>query len=82
MTSGRPHYQCIFLDQVLRPCPLAPIIRGPAARGVEAHDSLEHYTQSYIIKYQHPHDYAWIHQSTVLVEPRLAGGARHVSYSF
>lgn len=60
---GHRRYDCILLDQVVRPCPLAPIIKGPAARDVEGHRSLEHYQHFYINKYQNPHNYAWIHQS-------------------
>jgi hypothetical protein len=62
-THGRPRYRCAYLDQVIRPCPLSPIIKGPAQRGMEGHDSLDHYFNFYINKYRNPHDYAWMHQS-------------------
>jgi hypothetical protein len=63
MAFGHPRYQCIFLDQVIRPCLLSPIINGPAVQGVEGHDSLDHYYRFYINKYRNPNDYMWMHQS-------------------
>jgi hypothetical protein len=69
---GYSQYRCIFLNQVIRPCPLAPIFSGPAVRGVEGHDSLDHYMNFYINKYRNPHDFAWIHR----VNPRPRGRNR------
>lgn len=60
---GRTRYECVFLEQVIRPCPLSPIIKGAAKRDVEGHDSLSHYDSFYINKYRNPRDYAWIHQT-------------------
>ncbi|CUA74203.1 hypothetical protein RSOLAG22IIIB_11042 [Rhizoctonia solani] len=59
---GRTRYECVFLDQIIRPCPLAPIINGPAERGIEGHESLSYYNSFYINKYRHPRDFAWLHQ--------------------
>ncbi|KAG8691040.1 hypothetical protein FRC11_007309 [Ceratobasidium sp. 423] len=56
---GRTQYECIFLDQVVRPCALSPIIKGAAARGVEGHDSLAHYQSFYLNKYRNPHEFAY-----------------------
>jgi hypothetical protein len=60
---GQPRYECVSLDQIIRPCPLAPIIRGAATPEIEGHASLDHYDEFYINKYRNPHDYAWVHTS-------------------
>ncbi|KAG8707725.1 hypothetical protein FRC09_001650, partial [Ceratobasidium sp. 395] len=31
---GSPRYEVVAVSQIARPCPLAPVIKGPAARGV------------------------------------------------
>lgn len=59
---NRLHYECIPLEQVIRPCPLSPIFNGPADPDVEGHASLDHYCRFYVNKYRNPHDFAWIHQ--------------------
>lgn len=58
---GSPRYEVVAASQIARPCPLSPIIKGRASRGVEGHESLDHYDSFYINKFRRPRDFSFIH---------------------
>ncbi|KAG9091599.1 hypothetical protein FS749_016423 [Ceratobasidium sp. UAMH 11750] len=57
---GSPCYEAIAASQIARPCPLAPRFKGPAARGVVGHESLEHYQEFYINRYRTPRNFFFL----------------------
>ncbi|KAG9122943.1 hypothetical protein FRC07_000441 [Ceratobasidium sp. 392] len=58
---GSPRYEVIAASQLARPCPLAPIFKGRATRGIVGHASLDHYERFYINKYRTPYDFFFLH---------------------
>ncbi|KAG8768445.1 hypothetical protein FRC12_005555 [Ceratobasidium sp. 428] len=58
---GSPRYEVVAASQLARPCPLAPIFKGPATRGIVGHASLDHYKRFYINKYRTPYDFFFLH---------------------
>jgi hypothetical protein len=60
---GEPRYEVISASQIARPCPLSPVFKGPATRGVPGHEVLDHYSKFYINKYRTPHEFLFLHAS-------------------
>lgn len=60
---GAPRFETIAASQLARSCPLSPLIKGPATRGVVGRQSLDHYQQFYINKYRTPNDYFFLLRS-------------------
>jgi hypothetical protein len=58
--EGPRQHRVIPVSQVLRLCPLAPVIRGKAARDVNRDNVLERYTQFYLNKYRTIDDYLFM----------------------
>jgi hypothetical protein len=61
--GGCWQHQMLPASQVVRLCPLAPVIRGHAARDVNHNNILEHYTDFYLNKYQNLDDYMFISEN-------------------
>jgi hypothetical protein len=59
--QNEPQYIVIRADQIVRPCPLLPIIKGPANRNLTNSNALSYYQQFYINKYRHPREFAFLH---------------------
>ncbi|KAG9122176.1 hypothetical protein FRC07_001561 [Ceratobasidium sp. 392] len=59
--GGSLRYEIVAASQLARPCPLAPVIKGPAIPGVVGHDSFNHYKQFFINKYRTPYDFFFLH---------------------
>ncbi|KAG9088843.1 hypothetical protein FS749_001827 [Ceratobasidium sp. UAMH 11750] len=57
---GLPCYEVVAASQIARPCPLTPRFKGPAARGVVGHESLEHYQEFYINQYRTPRNFFFL----------------------
>jgi hypothetical protein len=58
--DGRWQYRMFPASQVVRLCPLAPVIRGRAARDIDRDNVLERYTDFYLNKYRNLDDYMFI----------------------
>lgn len=63
VNRGASRFETIAAAQLARPCPLSPLIKGAATRGVIGHQSLDHYQQFYINKYRTPNDYFFLLRS-------------------
>jgi hypothetical protein len=58
-----PRYEVILAEQIARPCPLSPVFKGSAIRGVVGHESLDRFSKFYINKYRTPHEFLFLHAS-------------------
>jgi hypothetical protein len=63
LDQGSPRYEVISASQIARPCPLSPLLKGSATRGVLGHESLNHYDTFYINKHRTPHEFLFLHTS-------------------
>jgi hypothetical protein len=61
--AGRHSNNVIFASQIVRLCPLSPIIRGIADRDADRDNVLERYESFYVNKYRNIQDYTFIHMN-------------------
>jgi hypothetical protein len=58
--EGQSRHRIVPVSQLLRLCPLAPVIQGQAARDVDRDNILERCTQFYLNKYRNLDDYLFL----------------------
>lgn len=58
--DGRWQHRVVMVSDIVWLCPLAPIIRGPAARDVNRDNVLERYSDFYLNKYRNIDDYIFM----------------------
>ncbi|KAG9084396.1 hypothetical protein FS749_005263 [Ceratobasidium sp. UAMH 11750] len=59
-TDGRKQYRIVPASEILRLCPLAPVIHGPAPLDVNRDNVLERFTTFYLNKYRNVDDYMFM----------------------
>lgn len=58
--DGRRKHRLVLASNVVRLCPLAPIIRGRAPRDVNCNNVLDRYNDFYLNKYRNIDDYMFM----------------------
>lgn len=58
--DGRKRYQMIAASDIVRLCPLSPVIHGRAPLDVNRDNVLEHFSNFYLNKYRNIDDYIFM----------------------
>ncbi|KAG8723018.1 hypothetical protein FRC09_005099 [Ceratobasidium sp. 395] len=64
-TDGRWQHRIVLASEIVRLCPLAPIMRGPAPRDVSRDNVLEHFSDFYLNKYRSMDDFMFIYSDAL-----------------
>ncbi|KAG9121596.1 hypothetical protein FRC07_002390 [Ceratobasidium sp. 392] len=59
------HHRIVLASEIVRLCPLAPIIHGRAPRDVDRNNVLEHFAEFYLNKYRNMEDYRFIYANAL-----------------
>lgn len=63
--AGQRRHRLILASEIVRLCPLAPIIRGRAARDVDCNNVLDRYSEFYLNKYRNIDDYMFLYSDNL-----------------